>query len=115
MSGGQTSNSAEGRDFFHGGAEIVQIVMRIFAVLAFAGMAGELHTQFRRHVLIGERGCEAVAQGMERTLGKHLIAFALDRLCQERLDKSYLLSFINNQGQETKEGFDSRTRYHLKA
>ena len=57
--------SAKGRDFFHGGAEIVHFVMRVFLMLAFRLVAGEFHPQFRRHVLIGQRGSEAVAQGVE--------------------------------------------------
>lgn len=68
------------RDFFDGSAKILNFVMRVFPMLTFRSMAGEFHPQFRRHVLIGKRGSEAVAQGVERAPGKHLIARALHRL-----------------------------------
>ena len=40
--------------------------MRVFLMLACGLVAGEFHPQFRRDVLIGQRGSEAVAQGVER-------------------------------------------------
>ena len=58
----------QGRDFLNSSAEIVHFVMRVFLMLAFRAMAGQFHPQFRRHVLIGKRGCEAVAQGVRVTI-----------------------------------------------
>ncbi len=86
--------SAERREFLDGRAEIVQLVMRVFAMLAFRFVTGEFHPQFRRHVLIGERGREAVAQGVERATGEHLIACAFHGLqIQARLPHELLEGF----------------------
>jgi len=84
---------APARDFLDGSAKVFHFVMRVFLVLPFRAMAGKFHPQFKRHVLICQRGRETVAQGVEGTLGKHLIALALTAGNPRRPSHDLLKSF----------------------
>ena len=69
-------------------------MMRVFRVFPFGLVAGQFHAQFRGNILIGQRGSEGMAQGVECPLGNHLVARAFYRLqIQARFADNFLKGF----------------------
>lgn len=70
MSGGQTSNSAKGRDFFYGGAERFKFLVRIATIHRFRFVALQSHPHFLRNAHVCRRTVERVPQGVECAAGQ---------------------------------------------